>query len=160
MSDEGGGLGQEAEGRGGAKAAAVLAVFSLHNAWNCWVFLNFTNFGPAEELLGVGDAEIGFITTIGWLGILSTLPLVTVCTWHRALLGAAGLMNVGPPVLRYFAAAAGSYHLVVLSNALQGCAFGVLGAWPAMLAGSQWPEERRTVVTAVASLSNCARPSR
>ena len=95
------------------------------------VFLNFTNFGPAEELLGVGDAEIGFITTIGWLGILATVPLVTVCTWHRTLLFAAGLMNVAPPALRYFAAVRGNYELVALSNFLQGSAFGVLGAWPA-----------------------------
>eukprot|EP01043_Picozoa_sp_COSAG02_P028918 COSAG02_NODE_1776_length_10963_cov_3.430136_4_plen_402_part_00 len=118
------------------------------------VFLNFTNFGPAEELLGVGDAEIGFITTIGWLGILATVPLVTVCTWHRTLLFAAGLMNVAPPALRYFAAVRGNYELVALSNFLQGSAFGVLGAWPAMLAALQWPEEQRTLVTAVASLSN------
>jgi hypothetical protein len=140
---------------GGTKAILILVVFSLHNAWNCWVFLNFTNFGPAEELLGVGDAEIGFVTTIGWLGILSTVPLVTL--WqgdHRTLLFAAGLMNVAPPVLRYFAAVQGSYQLVVLSNFLQGSAFGVLGAWPAMLAALQWPEERRTLVTAIASLSN------
>lgn len=118
------------------------------------VFLNFTNFGPAEELLGVGDAEIGFITTIGWLGILTTVPLVTVCTWHRTLLFAAGLMNVAPPALRYFAAVRGNYELVALSNFLQGSAFGVLGAWPAMLAALQWPEQQRTLVTAVASLSN------
>jgi hypothetical protein len=144
------------EGRqeGGAKALCILVVFSLHNAWNCWVFLNFTNFGPAEELLGVGDADIGFVTTIGWLGILSTVPVVTVCTWHRTLLFAAGVMNVGPPVLRYWAALRGSYELVALSNFLQGAAFGVLGAWPAMLAALQWPEEKRTLVTAVASLSN------
>jgi hypothetical protein len=140
--------------QGGPKAAAILAVFSLHNAWNCWVFLNFTNFGPAEELLGVGDAEIGFITTVGWLGILSTVPLVTVCTCHRMLLAAAGLLNVVPPVLRYFAALHGSYKVVALTNFLQGGSFGVLGAWPAMLAALQWPEERRTLVTAVASLSN------
>ena len=140
--------------RGGAKAVCVVIVFSLHNAWNCWVFLNFTNFGPAEELLGVGDAEVGFITTIGWLGILTTVPLVTVCTWHRTLLFVAGLMNVAPPALRYFAAVRGNYELVVLSNFLQGSAFGVLGAWPAMLAALQWRQEQRTLVTAVASLSN------
>ena len=139
---------------GGAKAVCVIVVFSLHNAWNCWVFLNFTNFGPAEELLGVGDAEIAFITTIGWIGILTSVPVVTVCTWHRTLLFAAGLMNVGPPALRYFAAVQGNYELVVLSNFLQGTAFGVLGAWPAMLAALQWPQEQRTLVTAVASLSN------
>ena len=119
---------------GGAKAVLILTVFSLHNAWNCWVFLNFTNFGPAEALLDVGDAEIGFVTTIGWLGILSTVPLVTL--WqgdHRTLLFAAGLMNVVPPVLRYYAALQGNYQLVVVSNFLQGSSFGVLGAWPAML---------------------------
>ena len=70
------------------------------------------------------------------------------------LLFAAGVMNVGPPVLRYWAALRGSYELVALSNFLQGAAFGVLGAWPAMLAALQWPEEKRTLVTAVASLSN------
>ena len=52
----------------GARAVAGLAVFSLHNAWNCWCFLNFTNFKPAEELLRVGNSEVGLITTAGWLG--------------------------------------------------------------------------------------------
>ena len=33
------------------KAGAIVAVFSLHNGWNCWVFLNFTNFDPPEELV-------------------------------------------------------------------------------------------------------------
>jgi hypothetical protein len=138
-----------------AQAVLILVVFSLHNAWNCWVFLNFTNFGPAQKLLGVDRAHIGLITTAGWLGILSTVPLVTL--WqrdHRTLLFGAGVMNVVPPVIRYVGALHRSYALVLASNFLQGSAFGVLGAWPAMLASLQWPEERRTLVTAVASLSN------
>ena len=144
---------------------AFLLVYSLHNGWNCWVFLNFTNFGPAKTLLGATDREVGFITTMGWIGILSTLPIVAVCSWQRALLVAACLVNTLAPVLRYVTAdlcysahAHGSqqgcsYPLIVLSSYLQGAAFGVLGAWPSLL-GAQWPPEQRTLVTAVASLSN------
>ena len=142
-------------GEGGTKAVLILVVFSMHNAWNCWVFLNFTNFRPAQQLLNASAAQIGFVTTVGWLGILSTVPLVTL--WqgdHRTLLFVAGVMNVAPPVLRYCAALKRNYELVAVSNFLQGGAFGVLGAWPAMLAALQWPEERRTLVTAIASLSN------
>ena len=150
-------------GRGDWRAVVVLAVFSLHNAWNCWcvrtvsshprvrcepcvrcssresapgapaaqlvpttiaddcshcpqtrVFLNFTNFGPAMGLLGVGAAELGFITTAGWLGILLAVPVVTVCpgAWQRTLLFVAGLLNVAPAGLRYWAASEGRYELV------------------------------------------------
>ena len=128
---------------------------------------NFTNFAPAEQLLGASAAQVGFITTAGWLGILTTLPIVTVCPWHRTLLALGGLLNVGAPILRYYAAARyapgvpgvvpgvpGAYDLVALSNALQGAAFGVLGAWPPMLAAMQWPARRQALVIALASLSN------
>jgi hypothetical protein len=118
-------------------------------------------------LLGASAAQVGFITTAGWLGILTTLPIVTVCPWHRTLLALGGLLNVGAPILRYYAAARyapgvpgvvpgvpGAYDLVALSNALQGAAFGVLGAWPPMLAAMQWPARRQALVIALASLSN------
>ena len=89
------------------------------------------------------------------------MPLVTL--WqgdHRTLLFAAGLMNVCPPVLRYYAAlqvrgfsvfsrvslrflafpftfltafAQGNYELVVVSNFLQGSSFGVLVSTRAIL---------------------------
>lgn len=56
-----------APGRGGFKAAVCLGVFCLHNAFNCWMFLNFTNFAPAEQLLGADAQQVAFITTAGWL---------------------------------------------------------------------------------------------
>ena len=127
-----------------------LGVYALHNAWNCWTFLNFSNFEPAKELLAATDEQIGFITTVGWLGICSTLPVVALCSWQRALLVVACLANALAPIVRYFAASACyhdgghdalacSYALVALSNYVQGAAFGVLGAWPSLL-GAQWPE--------------------
>ena len=118
------------------------------------MFLNFTSFKPAEELLGVSESQVGFITTAGWLGILLMLPVVTLCTWHRSLLFFAGVLNVGAPVMRYFAARGGNYPVVAFTNFLQGASFGVIGAWPPMLAAMQWPQQRRALVIAVASLSN------
>ena len=127
-----------------------LIVYALHNAWNCWTFLNFSNFEPAKALLAATDEQIGFITTVGWLGICSTLPVVALSSWQRALLIVACLANALAPVVRYFAASACyhdgghdalacSYTLVALSNYVQGAAFGVLGAWPSLL-GAQWPQ--------------------
>lgn len=72
------------------KAVVIVAVFSLHNGWNCFVFLDFANYPPVNELLHIDDSQTGFINSMGWFGILSTLPLVTVCTWHRCLLVAVG----------------------------------------------------------------------
>ena len=147
---------------------AFLISYSLHNGWNCWVFLNFTNFGPARTLLRATDEEVGFITTMGWIGILSTLPIVVSCPWQRVLLVAACLVNTLAPILRFLTAdvcyserthlggvnqQTCNYPLIVLSSYLQGAAFGVLGAWPSLL-GAQWPPEQRTLVTAIASLSN------
>ena len=114
-----------------------LSVYALHNAWNCWVFLNFSNFAPAKALLQSTDEQIGFITTVGWLGICATLPLVAVCSWHRTLLVAACLVNSLAPIVRYltvdvcYQRAKGgallvhngqscSYGLVVLSSFLSG----------------------------------------
>ena len=127
-----------------------LIVYALHNAWNCWTFLNFSNFEPAKALLAATNEQVGFITTVGWLGICSTLPVVALCSWQRALLIVACLANALAPVVRYFAASACyhdggydalacSYTLVALSNYVQGAAFGVLGAWPSLL-GAQWPQ--------------------
>jgi len=145
---------------GGCRAVAVLFVYCIHNAWNCWVFLNFTNVKPASELLGVSEVQISAMLTAGWVGILSTIPLVTVCTWHRTLLVAAGIVNACAPVLRYSAATAaashGSLNVVIFTNWLMGAAFGIIGAWPPMLAAMQWPSSRHSLVTAVASLSNYA----
>eukprot|EP00656_Telonema_subtile_P030570 TRINITY_DN3354_c0_g1_i2.p1 TRINITY_DN3354_c0_g1~~TRINITY_DN3354_c0_g1_i2.p1 ORF type:complete len:416 (-),score=92.10 TRINITY_DN3354_c0_g1_i2:44-1291(-) len=136
------------------KAAAIIVVFSIHNAWNCWVFLNFTNFDPPEELFGVGESQIGFITTAGWLGILSSIPVVTVCTWRRTLLFAAGVLNVLPSVVRYWAAQNGVYEWMVVTNFVQGAAYGVIGAWPPMLAVLLVSPRYQTTVTAITSLSN------
>lgn len=71
-------------------AATILLVFALHNAWNCWAFLNFTNFPPAMELLGVDAPQIGLLTTAGFVGILVALPLATLCQWQRVLLFCGG----------------------------------------------------------------------
>lgn len=138
-------------------AVAVLAVFSMHNAFNCFAFLSFADYTPAKEIFhdsGHGtDEDVGFINTMGWVGILSTLPVVSAVE-SRGLLVAAGLANTGAPVLRYLGARASNYPMVVAAQFLQGAAFGVIGAWPALLARLQWPAPARTIVTAVASLSN------
>ena len=141
-----------------------LTVYALHNAWNCWTFLNFSNFEPAKELLAATDAQIGSVTEVGRLGICSTPPVVGVCSWQRSLLVVVCLANALAPMVRFFAATACyhdgghdalacSYALVAVSNFVQGAAFGVLGAWPSLL-GAQWPDERATLVTAISSLAN------
>lgn len=86
--------------------------------------------------------------------MLPTFPIAVACSWHRSLLGVAGFLNVLAPVVRYFAAQAGAYEVVLLTNFLLGNAFGVLGVWPAMLAAVHWREQRRAVVIAIAGLSN------
>ena len=145
---------------GGCRAYVVLAVFVLHNAWNCWCFLNFTNAAPAVALLGVSTRQVGMITAAGWCGILTSLPMVTLITKrHRSLLIVAGLVNACVPVARYYCAnptwAKGSgFTLIVGSNWLMGAAFGVIGVWPPMLAAIMWPKRRHTLVTAVGALSN------
>jgi hypothetical protein len=139
--------------------AAVCLVFSIHNGYNCFTFLNFTNFAPAAALLNITEPEVGLITTVGFIGILATLPAVALCRWHRTLLLFSGILNATAPILRYVAASGDDwsrtlrFQCILLSNFLQGGAFGVLGAWPAVLA-AQWPTHRRTLVTAITSLSN------
>eukprot|EP00040_Diaphanoeca_grandis_P019433 m.102639 g.102639 ORF g.102639 m.102639 type:complete len:507 (+) comp27425_c0_seq1:377-1897(+) len=142
--------------RGVLAAVLTLVVFSLHNGWNCFVFLNFVNYKPAREMLNTTDSEIGLINTMGWVGILCGTPVVTLWpqSYARLLLFIAGSLNCGAPVMRYFGAMAGSGDVMVATQFLQGAAFGVIGAWPAMLARLQWPKRRRTLVTAIASLSN------
>ena len=140
-------------------AATVLVVYAVHNAWNCWVFLNFTNFGPAQQLLGVGEREVGLLTTVGFLGILAALLVATLSSWPRAVLVIGGVLNATAPMLRYIAVSSGwshstRYACVLASSFLQGNAFGLIGAAPAMLAALQWPERLRSFVIAVASLSN------
>jgi hypothetical protein len=131
-------------------------------AYNCFTFLNFTNPDPAAALLRISSEQVGFITTVGFMGIFFTLPLVTVCRCHRTLLVFAGVLNAAAPVLRYVAAAnedllyvpqSMRYQAVLMSSFFQGNAFGIIGAWPAVLA-TEWPLRRRTFVTAIASLSN------
>lgn len=48
----------------------------------------------------------------------------------------------------------GVYEWMVITNFLQGAAYGVIGAWPPMLAVLLVPPRHQTAVTAVASLSN------
>ena len=98
-----------------------------------------------------------------------------VCSWHRTLLALGALLNCGAPCLRYWAALHGSYHGVVATNLMQGAAgcrltalsamcvagaaFGVIGAWPPMLAlllGPSLGSDNKTAITAVCGLSNCA----
>ena len=86
------------------RSMVIIIVFAAHNAFNCWMFLNFVNFKPAQQLLHVNEEEVGFITTVGWLGILLTLPIVTACTWYRTLLfiavfGQSAPFFLLPPVL-------------------------------------------------------------
>ena len=141
---------------GGYCATAVLSVFCLHNAWTCWVFLNFTNISPAAALLGVTDAQISSITAAGWCGTLAAIPVVTLAraSWHRPLLLLAGLANSIAPVVRYLAASRQLFPVVVATNFINGAVFGVFSAWPPMFAVMQWPAERHTVVTALGALSN------
>ena len=44
-------------------AVFILAAFSLHNGWNCFVFLDFNDYGPVHQLLNITDAQIGFINS-------------------------------------------------------------------------------------------------
>jgi len=140
------------------KRILIIVTFSLHNAYNCWFFLNFTNFKPAESLYQVSEADIGLITTAGWIGIIVGLPLL-VTKWHRSMLLFSGFLNTAPSLLRsYVSHNLSEFHgvdIVILTNFLAGVSFGVLGAWPAMLA-SQWPQEWRATITAICSLSNYA----
>ena len=135
-------------------AAVVLATFSLHNGWNCWMSMNFVNFAPGMELLGVDEPTIGIINACGFLGILAGVPAVIVCRWPRTLLIFSGLLNVLPALLRYYAALSRNWQLIAASNFLNCAAFGVIGAWPPMLATAQWANSRRLLVISVASLSN------
>ena len=86
------------------------------------------------------------------------------------LLVIAGFLNVLAPAIKYLAAdptilvnflhvdpevfAAIRGPTLWVSQFLQGAAYGVIGAWPAMLAMLQWPRRMHTGVIAVASLSN------
>ena len=145
---------------GGWRATAVLTVFCMHNAWTCWVFLNFTNITPAATLLGVSREDTSAITAAGWYGTLLSIPVVTLCpaSWHRPILLMAGVLNVTAPVMRYVAALPGSqsFGVIVITEGMNGIIFGVFTAWPAMFAALQWPAERHTLVTALGALSNYA----
>ena len=93
---------------------------------------------------------------MGWFGILSTVPLVTICTWHRSLLFVVGFINAAAPALRYHAAVTKNYPVMVVSSFAVGSVYGVIGAWPPLLARLLFPSSpnRWTLVTAVASLAN------
>ena len=41
-----------------SRQAGILFAYCVHNAWNCWVFLNFVNYGPAEAQLPVFDTRV------------------------------------------------------------------------------------------------------
>jgi len=140
------------------KAVTVIGVFSLHNAWNCFVFLDFNEYEYVKDLLNINDSQVGFINSMGWVGIISTLPLVTVCKWPRALLLIAGLINAFSPALRFYAAKTKSYSLMWVSSLAIGSVYGVIGAWPPLLASLMLPHrpESWTLVTAIASLANYA----
>ena len=144
------------------RGVAVLVVFALHNAWNCWVFLNFTNFAPAVELFNVSDADIGLITTAGWFGIIATIPVgALVIRKRRLMLFIAGFLNTVPAVVRYFAARylTGSivgYRVVVATNFAQGTAYGIFSVWPAIIPALLFPSSMHATVTAIAALSNYA----
>ena len=132
----------------------ILVVFVLHNGWNCFVFLDFAAFPPAIDLLHIDNGKVGLLGTMGWIGILLLLPVLTVCTWHRTLLFIAGAVNALAPALRYYAAVQKNYPVMVLSSVLVGAAYGVIGAWPPMLARVLFPKRRWAVVIAIASLAN------
>jgi hypothetical protein len=120
----------------------ILTVFVLHNGFNCFVFLDFAAFKPTSQLLGIDDGQVGLIGTMGWIGILLLLPVLTVCTWHRTLLLVAGAVNAAAPAVRYYAAVHKDYPVMVLSSVLVGAAYGVIGAWPPMLARVLFPKKR------------------
>ena len=63
--------------------AVVLSVFMLHNAWNCWVFLNFATLPDvAQELIAVGDDDFALLTTLQWIGITVFGVIATAFTWY------------------------------------------------------------------------------
>lgn len=72
---------------------------------------------------------------MGWVGILSTIPVVTVCRWHRTLLFLAGATQCVAPLVRYLGAT--SVPVALGTQFLMGAASGVISAWPAMLARLQ-----------------------
>ena len=136
------------------RARASTHTQRLRCRFNCFVFLDFASYKPACELLDLGNDQVGLINSMGWFGILSTLPLVTVCTWHRSLLFAAAIVNAAAPALRYYSAVQQSYELMVVSSFAVGSVYGVIGAWPPILARLLFRPQYHTLVTAVASLAN------
>jgi len=116
------------------------------------VFLNFANFDAAKALLHADDSQIGLITTMGWVGIVSTIPIVVFTKEHKQWLFIAGFLNCAAPVARAFLAAQGSATGIIATNFVAGMGLGVLTIWPPMLA-AMWAEEHRAVVTAAACCS-------
>eukprot|EP00929_Paragymnodinium_shiwhaense_P051742 TRINITY_DN25996_c0_g1_i1.p1 TRINITY_DN25996_c0_g1~~TRINITY_DN25996_c0_g1_i1.p1 ORF type:complete len:448 (+),score=69.17 TRINITY_DN25996_c0_g1_i1:76-1419(+) len=137
------------------RGVTVLSVFCLHNAFNCWNFLNASQDNTAAMLLfQIDDAEIGLLPTVGLLSIFCTLPLAMVCKRRRTLLAVAGFMNLAAPFLRYAAALQLNYTLNILSFIATGFAFGVITVWPPILAACFFSPKRCALALALATLSN------
>jgi len=131
----------------------ILAAYCVHNAWNCFVFLNFLDFDAAKVLLKTSDSAVGAITTLGWVGILVAVVVATQTRLHMSCWWVGAFFNILAPIIRYFLAKDGSVAGVIITNFVAGLAFGIFSTWPVMLA-AMWPQDKRAYITAIASLSN------
>ena len=73
----------------------------------------------------------------------------------NGFLARAGLVNATAPVLRYMAIAmletqSARYATVLLSSALQGCAFALIGTWPASLAACASKQDSNSCIPCIA----------
>ena len=68
------------------------------------------------------------------------------------------MVNAASPALRYYAAVTKDYPLMAVSSFAVGSVYGVIGAWPPLLARLLFPNSpgRWTLITAIASLANYA----
>lgn len=143
------------EGQLVVRAVVVLLVYCFHNAWNCVTMLTLSADVPAAtHLFHISEAQLGQYGTLGVLAIAMFLPVAMLCRWRRTLLFCSALLNLAPVPLRYFAAIKGSFALATATMMAQGCSYGIIAVWPAILAKTFFPEKRWAVVIAVAGLSN------
>ena len=114
-----------------------MIAYSIHNAWNCFVFLNFVDDGAARQLMGASEGEIATITSLGWVGIFLGAIVATFTRKHLTMFWVGAAFNIFAPILRYFVCE--SVFGVIVSNVIAGLSFGVFSTWPVMLA-AMWPQ--------------------
>jgi len=108
-----------------------------------------------KKVLNASEAEVDMIITMGWLGMLLTVPIATLIKDHGKWFWIAACANVAVPIVRYFAALMANVKIVIATNFVAGMSAGIFSTWPVMLA-AMWPGDERAYINAVASLSNYA----